>query len=63
MRLTDLMSRSRSSTSKVCGFMWFKYSNCLRRAWWSTDMSSHGGGGDRENTQMWKVYFYKEVHY
>lgn len=48
MRLTDLMSRSRSSTSKVCGFMWFKYSNCLRRAWWSTDMSVHGGGGDRE---------------
>lgn len=36
---TDLISKSRSSTSKVWGFMWFKYSNCFSRAWWSTAMS------------------------
>lgn len=42
VRLTDLMSRSRSSTSNVCGFMWFKYSNCFNKAWWSTAMSIQG---------------------
>lgn len=29
------MRRSRSSTSKVCGFMWLRCSKCFSRAWWS----------------------------
>lgn len=33
---TDLTRRSRSSTSKVPGFLWLRCSNCFSRALWST---------------------------
>lgn len=63
MRFTDLMSRSRSSTSNVCGFIWFKYSNCFRRTWWSMAMSvqqEHNGIDKRKNapihTVTWLVF-------
>lgn len=32
---TAWMRRSRSSTSKVCGFMWLRCSNCFSKVWWS----------------------------
>lgn len=58
--LTDLMRWSRSSTSKVSGFMWLRCSNCFSRAWWSTVRPARRG--IMKSIQLWTshVKFFKK---